>query len=76
MMRKGDAKAAFEQMFSEWQSEEGIMVPLKDNVSFSKFCSWVEKKHYSLYFNFRSVAGSRNDVEKWFDQHFKQTWRN
>jgi hypothetical protein len=75
-MRKDDAKAAFEQMFGDWQREEGIIISSDNHVSFAKFCEWVDKKHYSHYFNFRSRAGSRDDVERWFDQYFKQTWRN
>ena len=74
-MRKGEAKVAFEQMFDNWEKELGITITAEHDPSFSDFCSWVERNHFSHYFNFRSVMGARDDVENWFISRFKQRWR-
>jgi hypothetical protein len=75
-MTKAEAKQAFEEMFGRWARERGIPIRPDFQPSFSEFCKWVDQNHYSLYFNFRSTRGSREDVESWFDRYFHQTWRN
>jgi hypothetical protein len=73
-MKKEDARSAFTQMFNQWaatKSEEELAHP-----RFTEFCIWVQDNGYSHYFNFRSVAGSKYDVEAWFDKHFSQRWRD
>jgi hypothetical protein len=75
-MTKVESKAAFHQMFSDWQRECGILTPSKEHVSFSEFRQWAQRKGYSHYFRFRSVMGADEDVERWFDVFFKQTWEN
>ncbi|WP_456650973.1 hypothetical protein [Bradyrhizobium sp. LM2.3] len=60
-MRKAKAKAAFEQMFDDWERELGITITAEHDPSFSDFCSWAERKHFSHYFN--QAAACRDDAE-------------
>jgi hypothetical protein len=74
-MRKEEAKVAFEQMFDNWEKELGTCITAEHDPSFSDFCSWAERNHFSHYFNFRSIMGARDDVENWFNNRFEQRWR-
>lgn len=38
------------------------------------FYSWMDQNHAN-YLAFRTTTSVRYDVEMWFDQEFKQTWR-
>jgi hypothetical protein len=78
-MTKSECKTAILHLCGVWAKERGIVVP-RDNPpsfhpSFSDFYSWV-KAHYPGYLRFRTTTGVEYDVEMWFDQEFKQTWRN
>ena len=76
MMQKDECEKAIRQLCHEWAKVRGISSAPVDQPSFSDFKSWLNEKGYSHYLNFRSVTGPMYDAESWFDQEFKQTWRN
>ena len=77
-MTKSESETAIRQLCHMWAQECGI--DTRDDPdfhpSFGTFKSWLSQKGYSHYLRFRSVAGADYDAEMWFDQEFKQTWRN
>lgn len=74
-MRKNEAKAAFEQMFNDWEESLGIRITAENDPSFAEFSRWAHEKGYSSYFKFRSRMGAHEDAENWFIDRFKQRWR-
>lgn len=75
-MKKDECEKAIRSLCHEWGSIKGISMPPVDQPHFSEFKAWLKEKGYSHYLNFRSVMGPDYDAELWFDQEFKQTWRN
>lgn len=71
-MKKDDAEKAIRYLCGQWANEE----PPGDHPSFSRFKAWLRRKGYGGYLDFRSVGGADYAAEMWFDQEFKQTWRN
>ena len=59
---------------AEWAKE--LSPKELEHPSFRAFKTWLEKKRYSHYLDFRSTEGPHRAAEWWFDQEFKQTWRN
>jgi len=72
-MTKDECKAALHNLFPMWARERSS--DELDHPSFLDFKRWLGESGYSHYLNFRSVAGSYEDAEAWFDQYFKQAWR-
>jgi hypothetical protein len=78
-MKKSDSEQAIRQLCDEWRKEceaARTWSEQADHPSFSQFTAWLDRKHYSHYLNFRSAEGSRQAAEQWFDEEFKQSWRN
>ncbi|UPG72898.1 hypothetical protein MVG78_01485 [Roseomonas gilardii subsp. gilardii] len=75
-MKKDEAERAIRHLCHEWAQECGIVEPPTDQPSFSDFRSWLSEKGYSHYLTFRATMGPLHIAEMWFDQEFKQTWRN
>jgi hypothetical protein len=75
-MKKSDAKPALHALFGKWADFKGLPAHPIDQPSFSEFVSWARANGYGQYFEFRSGRDPRDDIEDWFDRHFKQSWRN
>ena len=75
-MKKDDAEKAIRQLCHEWEKSKGARFTAADHPSFSEFKSWLSDMGYAHYLNFRAVGGPEYVAEMWFDQEFKQTWRN
>lgn len=74
-MTKSEAERAIRHLCHEWAGLRGIGIDSNNQPSFEDFFSWAND-NYSRYMKFRSTTSVRDDVESWFDQEFKQTWRN
>jgi len=74
-MTKADAQKGIRYLCGLWAKERGMIVPPIDQPSFTDFYAWVQS-NYPAYLDFRTTTGVQYDVEMWFDQEFKQTWRN
>ena len=74
-MTKTEAEKGIRYLCHEWGKLRGISPGTADFPSFSDFYSWVGQS-YSAHLGFRTTTSVRDDVERWFDQEFKQTWRN
>ena len=74
-MTRGEAEQAIRCLCSEWARQHNLRIDPSESPSFIDFLTWVQK-HHSQYLIFRTTTSVRYDVENWFDQEFKQTWRN
>lgn len=74
-MTKGEAERAIRYLCHEWAKLLRIKIDPKEQPSFREFFSWIQD-NYSQYLKFRTTTSASYDVESWFDQEFKQTWRN
>lgn len=74
-MPKGECEQAIRHLCHKWREERGYDNTPEGDLSFSQFYTWIEQ-NYSGYLRFRTTISVRYDVEMWFDQEFKQTWRN
>ncbi len=75
-MKKVEAETAIRHLCGLWGRERGINPGSAIQPSFSDFCSWLDIGGFGHYLHFRSVRGARADAELWFDEEFRQTWRN
>jgi hypothetical protein len=75
-MKKAEAEQVIRHLCHVWAAETGQPMTAESMPSFSAFKAWLDQKHYSHYLDFRSRCGADYDAEHWFDQEFKQTWRN
>lgn len=77
MKRKDECEAAIRHLCGKWAEATGQDTQAPGfHPSFLAFRSWVEEQGYGSYLRFRSVRGAAADAELWFDEEFKQTWRN
>lgn len=74
-MTKGEAERGIRYLCGEWAKLVGVVPDPAIQPDFGAFLSWVQSNH-PAYLNFRSTVPVRDIVEMWFDQEFKQTWRN
>jgi hypothetical protein len=75
-MKRTEAEPAIRHLVHRWAGATGVEAGSDEQPSFSDFKRWVEEQGYSGYFSFRSTMGALEDVERWFDQELRQTWRN
>ena len=75
-MKKEDCEKAVRSLCHEWPNAIGLSGAKLKHPSFTDFKSWLNARGYSHYLDFRSVRGPEEDAEMWFDEEFKQTWRN
>lgn len=79
-MKKDDSKNAISHMFSLWENEKGFTPTDKNKIefhpSYREFKTWAENKGYGHYWDFRATGGADYHAEMWFDDYFKQSWRN
>jgi hypothetical protein len=74
-MTKPESEKAIRYLCTEWVKLRGIQMPPTEQPSFSDFFSWVQENHGACL-SFRSTLSVRDQVEAWFDDVFKQKWRN
>lgn len=74
-MRKPECEKAIRHLCHEWRKAEGYQGTPADQLSFGSFHSWL-RNNYPQHLKFRSVMPVADEVERWFDQEFGQTWRN
>lgn len=74
-MKKQESEKAIRYLCTEWAKLRGIQIPPIEQPSFYDFYSWVKENHGSIL-TFRSTLSVSDQVEAWFDDEFKQNWRN
>lgn len=73
-MKKAECKRAIRHLCHQWRRECGLSNVRPEDLSFSSFLSWVQQD-FSSYLDFRTTTSVTYDVELWFDDGFKQSWR-
>lgn len=83
MIIKAEAEKKVRHLCHVWAKEKGFdpsaYATMEFQPSFGEFTNWLELKGYSYILQFRSGRHRRSSYEvaqHWFDQEFKQTWRN
>lgn len=74
-MKKAEAEQGIRHLCHEWAKLRDIAPDPLVQPSFGEFLAWVRANH-AAYLNFRTTTSATDDVERWFDQEFWQTWRN
>lgn len=74
-MTKREAEKAIRHLCHKWAELRGIIIAPETAPSFGDFIAWI-RENYPDYLRFRSTTGAEYDIEMWFDQEMKQTWRN
>ena len=74
-MTKKESEKAIRYLCGEWAKLRGIQISPTEQPSFSDFYYWVQEKHNSVL-EFRSTLPVSEQLEAWFDDEFKQKWRN
>lgn len=74
-MTKSEAERGIRHLCHVWAKLLGVAVDPSVEPRFDDFLSWVRATH-GLYLKFRTTTSVTYDVQMWFDQEFKQTWRN
>lgn len=75
-MKKKECEKAIRALCSQYARARGIKMDAASEPIFSDFVSWLRDAGYGQYLEFRSAMGARYDAEMWFDDEFKQNWRN
>ncbi|MDH7805719.1 MULTISPECIES: hypothetical protein [unclassified Rhizobium] len=75
-MKKAQAETQIRYLCSKWAAEKGIPTDGSVDPSFIEFYTWVSNGPYRDALDFRSRGGAIDEVSRWFDQEFKQTWKN
>lgn len=73
-MKRSDAKPAIRSLCRAWKTEQ-FPTTTTNRLHFSDFADWLRARHPTLL-KFRSVMGPLYDAEQWFDDEFRQNWRN
>ncbi len=74
-MKKAEAERGVRYLCGVWAEEKGLNIEPDELPNFSEFYRWLQDNHPS-YLDFRDSVGVRYTVEMWFDEEFRQTWRN
>lgn len=74
-MKKNEAEQAIRYLCTVWGNAVGVGPDPRVQPDFTAFMRWMRDNH-SGYLEFRTTTSVSDDVERWFDQEFKQTWRN
>jgi len=73
-MKKKECEEAIRWLCHEWAKSQGLRGTPDEEPHFEAFYAWV-KDNYPRYLRFRTTISVAYDVELWFDQEMKQTWR-
>ncbi len=74
-MTKDEAERSIRHLCHEWVRLRGIRIDPNEQPSFDDFYTWVQD-NYSQHLKFRTTTTVPYDVENWFDEEFKQKWRD
>jgi hypothetical protein len=74
-MKKSECETAIRSLCHDWAKLRDIPSAPERQPSFVDFIGWV-RQNYPRYLDFRTTTSVNYDAEMWFDQEFKQTWRN
>ena len=74
LVKKEECERALRHLCHVWWKESGLSATSEGHPSFTQFFAWVVQ-NYPSYLNFRTTITVSFEVDMWFDQEFKQTWR-
>ena len=74
-MKKSEAEPIIRRLIHDWANKNGVAVGSAEQPDFGAFYSWLIDKYWG-YTQFRSSISACYDIEFWFDDELKQSWRN
>ena len=74
-MKKPEAETGVRYLCHQWADLRGVTPDPSVQPNFGDFMTWM-RQNYPEYLVFRSTMPVSEVVEMWFDDEFKQTWRN
>lgn len=74
-MKKQESEKAIRHLCSVWAKLRGTQISPREQPHFMDFLAWLQQNH-NQYLNFRTTLSVTDQVEAWFDDEFKQKWRN
>lgn len=76
-MKKADAKREIEKLFEVWKTEMDVKPQGPYGLmEAAYFITWLKKGPHAHLLKFRATMGAEWCVEHWFDEYFRQSWRN
>jgi hypothetical protein len=75
-MKKDEAETQIRYLCHEWARHKNYSTDGSVDPSFSEFQNWVRDQGYGSVFDFRARGGPIYYANLWFDDVFKQTWKN
>ena len=75
-MKKDECEQKIRYLCSKWANERGILMSGEVDPSFQEFLSWMRDNGWYQYLDFRAQGGPLYVAQMWFDQEFKQSWKN
>jgi hypothetical protein len=76
-MTKAESEKAIRSLCHKWKDDRGTVIHNTVGSAAPPPTSCRGSlEHHSQYLDFRTTTTVTDDVERWFDQEFKQTWRN
>lgn len=75
-MKKDEAKQQFKYLCGVWARERNIPMDGSVDPSYADFTTWLHQNGHSDVMNFRGRGGAIGYMSQWFDEEFKQTWKN
>jgi hypothetical protein len=72
-MKTSDLKATVRRLCAVWASTKrfDIRAPT-ERPSFTEFSEWLRENGYGHLLNSHSLSGAANDIERWFNDEFRQ----
>lgn len=74
-MKKAESERMIRYYCGVWARENKIPTDGSVDPNFYDFHRWMELNH-PQYLNFKSSTDPMRDMIDWFDQEFKQDWKN
>lgn len=73
-LRKSDAEEGIRFLCTTYAEAHSIPLDGTGDPSFGDFYRWLRENH-SAYLSFRTTGSVADQIERWWAEEFKQTWR-
>ena len=75
-MKKDDAERQIRYLCGVWAEHKGFAMDGTADPSFIEFWVWLKDNGHGYVMDFRARGGSDYHASRWFDEEFKQSWKN
>lgn len=75
-MKKDEAERQVRYLCTVWARHKGIPLDGSIDPSFIEFWIWLKENGHASVLDFKARGGPEYAANRWFDEEFKQTWKN